>query len=453
MVKLKEHKSRTENKPIEKLPLPSRVYIPLSQHVGNICSPQVKIGDTVLTGQRIAEAEARIYSPIHASLSGEVISIEEWPHPVLGRCKTIVIDGSTPLTINPEPSRRIESDGLDRPRVAGRRPQEEVERLTPEQIRSIVFDAGIVGLGGAAFPTHIKLTPPKPVDTLIINGAECEPFLTADYRLMVEKTKEILLGIAVVEKCLAVKNVYIAIEDNKPEAIEKLKIQNSSPQRLASPPRIMAEKFEIKVLKSMYPQGGEKQLIKNILGKEVPSGKLPFDIGVVVQNVATVFAIYEAVYFNKPLYERVVTVTGSCLSNPKNLLVKVGTPIKHLIDFCGPLVDEPAKIIIGGPMMGIAQFSEVVPVIKSTTAVILFNKKEARAMEDSFCIRCGACVRECPVGLMPCLINLASEKGMWPEAKRYGVLDCIECGICNYVCPANRVIIQSIKRAKLEAAK
>lgn len=423
MVKLKEYKSRTENKPIEKLPLPSRVYIPLSQHVGNICSPQVKIGDTVLTGQRIAEAEARIYSPIHASLSGEVISIEDWPHPVSGRCKAVV----------------IESDGLDRPQAAGRRPQEEVERLTPEQIRSIVFDAGIVGLGGAAFPTHIKLTPPKPVDTLIINGAECEPFLTADYRLMVEKAKEILSGIALVEKCLAAKFVYIAVEDNKPEAIEKFKAQSS--------------KLKIKALKSQYPQGGEKQLIKNILGKEVPSGKIPFDIGVVVQNVATVFAIYEAVYFNKPLYERVVTVTGSCLSNPKNLLVRVGTPIKHLIDFCGPLVDEPAKIIIGGPMMGIAQFSDMVPVIKSTTAVILFNKKEARALEDSFCIRCGACVRECPVGLMPCLINLASEKGMWPEAKRYGVLDCIECGLCNYVCPANRVIIQSIKRAKLEAGK
>ena len=425
MVKLKEYKSRTENKAIERLPLPSRVYIPLSQHVGKICSPQVKIGDTVLTGQRIAEAQARIYSPIHASLSGKAISIEDWPHPVLGRCKVIV----------------IENDGLDRPQVAGRRSQEEVERLTPEQIRSIVFDAGIVGLGGAAFPTHIKLTPPKPVDTLIINGAECEPFLTADYRLMVEKTKEILSGIALVEKCLAAKFVYIAVEDNKPEAIRAFSY------------KLQVTSHKLKVLKSQYPQGGEKQLIKNILGKEVPSGKLPFDIGVVVQNVATVFAIYEAVYLNRPLYERVVTVTGSCLSNPKNLLVRIGTPIRNLIDFCGPLVDEPAKIIIGGPMMGIAQFNDAVPVIKSTTAVILFNKKETRTMEDSFCIRCGACVRECPVGLMPCLINLAAEKGMWDEAKRYGVLDCIECGLCNYVCPANRVIIQSIKRAKLEAAK
>jgi len=425
MVKLKEYKSRTENKAIERLPLPSRVYIPLSQHVGKICSPQVKIGDTVLTGQRIAEAQACIYSPIHASLSGKVISIEDWPHPVSGRCKAVV----------------IESDGLDSSQVAARRSQEEVERLTPEQIRSIVFDAGIVGLGGAAFPTHIKLTPPKPVDTLIINGAECEPFLTADYRLMVEKTKEILSGIALVEKCLAAKFVYIAVEDNKPEAIKAFSCQLS------------VVSCQLRILKSQYPQGGEKQLIKNILGKEVPSGKLPFDIGVVVQNVATVFAIYEAVYLNKPLYERVVTVTGSCLSNPKNLLVRIGTPIRNLIDFCGPLVDEPAKIIIGGPMMGIAQFNDAVPVIKSTTAVILFNKKETRTMEDSFCIRCGACIRECPVGLMPCLINLAAEKGMWDEAKRYGVLDCIECGLCNYVCPANRVIIQSIKRAKLEAAK
>jgi electron transport complex protein RnfC len=269
---------------------------------------------------------------------------------------------------------------------------------------------------------------------LIINAAECEPYLTGDYRLMVEKTKEIIKGIELIARCLGVKNIYVAIEDNKPEAIK-------------------AFNYELRILKSQYPQGGERQLIKNILGKEVPSGNLPFDIGVVVHNVATVYAIYEAVYLNKPLYERVVTVTGSILSNPKNLLVRIGTPIRELIDFCGPLKEGPAKIIIGGPMMGIAQYTDEVPVIKSTTGVVLLNEKEARLQEEEFCIRCGACVRACPAGLMPCLINLASEKEMWTEAKAYRAIDCIECGLCNYVCPANRRLTQSIKRAKLEVNK
>ena len=324
-------------------------------------------------------------------------------------------------------------------RSTGLRSQEEIDKLAPEQIRKIVLEAGIVGMGGAAFPTHIKLTPPKPVDTLIINGAECEPYLTCDYRLMLEKTQEILRGIELMVRCLGVKKIYIAIEDNKPEAIKKFIVHGS--------------RFMVKVLKSAYPQGGEKQLIKNILGKEVPQGKLPFEIGVVVHNIATTFAIYEAVYKNKPLYERIVTVTGSCLSNPKNLLVRIGTPIKDLIVYCGPLKDEPAKIIIGGPMMGIAQYTDQVPVIKSTTGVILMNKKEAQICEEEFCIRCGACVRECPAGLMPCLINLASEKALWFAAEQYGAADCIECGLCNYVCPANRRLVQSIKRAKLEVVK
>jgi electron transport complex protein RnfC len=296
-------------------------------------------------------------------------------------------------------------------------------------------------MGGASFPTHIKLKPPKPVDTLIINGAECEPYLTGDYRLMLEKAKEIIEGISLAAKCLGVKRVIIAIEDNKPEAIKVFSYQ------------LPITNYQLRILKSQYPQGGEKQLIKNILGKEVPSGKLPFDIGVVVHNVATVFAIYEAVYLDKPLYERVVTASGTCVSSPKNLLVRLGTPIRELISACGPLREEPAKIIIGGPMMGVAQYTLDVPVIKSTTGVILMTAKEARARQEEFCIHCGACVRECPVSLMPCLINLASEKQRWAQAKEYRALDCIECGLCNYVCPANRSLTQSIRRAKLEAVK
>lgn len=430
MVRLEENKHQTENKAIQNLPLPLKVYIPLSQHLGKACDVlEVKVGDTVCVGQRLATAQAKIFSPIHSSISGKVVSIQDWPHPVLGRGKAIV----------------IESNRLDSLQSTVHSPQkQEIDSLTPDEIRNIVFEAGIVGMGGASFPTHIKLSPPKPVDTLIINGAECEPYLTGDYRLMVEKTREILQGIQLVVKCLGVKRVYIGIEDNKPEAIKSFR------QELDT---LHITHYTLHILRTMYPQGGEKQLIKNILGKEIPQGKLPFDIGVVVHNVATIYAIYEAVYHHKPLYERMVTVTGGCLSEPKNLLVRIGTPIKDLIEFCGPLKKEPAKIVIGGPMMGLAQYTDEVPVIKSTTGVILLDEKETAIEEEEFCIRCGACVRECPASLMPTLINLASRKGFWKEAKIYGALDCIECGICSYVCPSNINLVQSIKRAKLELIK
>ncbi len=426
MVKLAEHKSRTEHEAIEPARLPDKAYIPLNQHIGKICNRiEVNPGDIVLRGQRLAASDGNVYAPIHSSISGKVAGIQNWFHPVIGKSRAIV----------------IESDGKDTPVAMPARPQAEINALTPDQIRAIVFEAGIVGMGGASFPTHIKLNPPKPADTLIINGCECEPYLTGDYRLMVERTKEIGLGIDLAAKCLGVKHIYIAIEDNKPEAIKA--VQNA----------IRDTQYAVRSLKSHYPQGGEKQLIKNVLGKEIPRGKLPFDIGVVVQNVATVFAVYEAAYKRKPLYERVVTVTGSCLSNPQNLLVRIGTPIKELVEFCGPLKCPPAKIIFGGPMMGIAKSSDMVPVIKSTTGIILFTKEEAEIREEEYCIRCGSCVKECPSGLMPCLINMASVKGLWTQAKAYGCMDCVECGICSFVCPANRRIVQSIRRAKMEAMK
>jgi electron transport complex protein RnfC len=427
MARLKENKSYTEGKSIESMPLPSVVYIPLSQHTGKACDIlDVKIGDQVLKGQRIAHAQAKIYAPIHASISGKVTDIRDCPHPVLGQAKAIV----------------IESDGLDRaPEHQNTREPEQVKKLTAEQIRNIILEAGIVGLGGAAFPTHVKLNPPKPVQHLIINIAECEPYLTGDSQLVVEKTNEILLGIELVVKCLNAKHVYLAIEDNKLESIKAL--QNT----------IHNTQYAIRILKAQYPQGGEKQLIQKILNKEIPQGKLPFDVGVNVQNVATVYAIYEAVYNNKPLYERVLTVTGSLLTHPKNILARIGTPIKDLINFCGPLKEDPEKIIIGGPMMGIAQYTDNVPIIKSSTGIILFNHKETKVLEEQLCIRCGACIKECTLGLMPCLINLAAEKEMWPEAKSYGALDCMECGLCDFVCPANRKLVQSIKKAKQELAK
>jgi len=422
MVRLAENKHYSEDEATESLPLPSKVYIPLIQHLGKVCNPEIKVGDTVSLGQKIAGSTANVYAPIHASISGKVAAIQDWPHPVLGRAKAVVIEG----------------DGRDDLAGFCLRDQQEIDKLTAQDLRKIVFDAGIVGMGGASFPTHIKLNPLKPLDTLIINGAECEPYLTADARLMVEKTAQISAAAVLMGRCLAAKDIYIAIEKNKPEAIKAFSGISG---------------IKVKVLPSDYPQGGEKQLIKSILGKEIPRGKLPFDIGVLVHNVATVYAIYEAVYQSKPLIERIVTVTGSCLARPKNLLVRIGTPVKNLIEFCGPLKSQPVKIIIGGPMMGIAQYTDEVPIIKSSSGLLLMDKNEAKMLDEDPCIRCAACVRGCPVGLMPCQINLASERSLWSLTKEYGASDCIECGICNYVCPSSRRLLQTIKRAKLEVTK
>lgn len=423
MVRLEENKFYTEGKKIETLPLPAKVYIPTLQHLGKPCEKlEVKTGDTVLRGQVIATSEAKVFSPIHASVSGKVSAIIDWPHPVQGKSKTVIIEG----------------DGQDRQLVLSHRSEDEIKKLSPQQIRESVFKAGVVGMGGASFPAHIKLNPPKQISCLIVNIAECEPYLTGDSQLTIEKSKEILLGVELVARCLAAPEVIIAIEDNKPEAIQAIKEASAHTG------------YAIKILASRYPQGGEKQLVKTILGKEVPRGKLPFDVGANVQNVSTVYAIFEAIYKNKPLYERVITVTGSILAEPKNILCRIGTPVKELLDFCGPLKEEPAEIIIGGPMMGIAQFTDMVPVIKSTTGVIVLNRSESRVLDEDPCIRCGSCVRECSLGLLPCLMNQAAEKGLWEQAKDYGALDCMECGLCSYVCPSKRKIIQSIRRAKLE---
>jgi electron transport complex protein RnfC len=422
MVRLAENKHYLENKLTQSLPFPRIAYIPLIQHLGKACNPLVKVGDMVSLGQKIASIEAHVYAPIHASISGRVVAIQDWPHPVLGRAKAVV----------------IENDGQDNLTEFRLKEQQEIDKLTAQELIRIVLDAGIVGMGGASFPTHIKLSPIKPLQTLIINGAECEPYLTADARLMVEKTAQISAGIALIARCLGVRDIYIGIEKNKPEAIKAFSEVCG---------------IKVKVLPSEYPQGGEKQLIKSILGKEMLRGKLPFDIGVLVQNVATVYAIYEAVYKDKPLIERIVTVAGSCLRSPKNLLVRIGTPIKNLVEFCGPLKELPAKIVIGGPMMGIAQYTDEVPIIKSSSGLLLMDKNEAKMLDEDPCIRCAACVRGCPVGLMPCQINLASERSLWNLTREYGASDCIECGICNYVCPSNRRLLQTIKRAKIEVIK
>ena len=424
MIKLKEQKEFTEQKAIKDAGLPKKAFIVLSQHFGKACSPVVAVKDYVLTGQKIASADSGIFSPIHSSVSGNVVSIKDCPHPTLGRYKAVIIE-------NDFKDEHIK-DELSAPKR-----KQEIEKIPNETLKNLIFEAGIVGLGGAGFPTHIKLSPPKPVDSFILNGAECEPCLTADSRLMQENAYEIIQGMDIVMRILNIKNGFVAIEDNKPEAIKKMQgiIKNTN--------------YELEILKSNYPQGGEKQLIKSVLNREVPSAGLPFDVGVVVHNVATVFAIYEAIYKNKPLYERIITVTGSCLENPMNLKVRIGTTIKEVIDECGSLKEEPLKVIMGGPMMGVAQYSLDSPVIKGTSGIILLSKKEVKIEDEKFCIRCGRCIEYCPVGLMPSLINLATLKEEWELAKIYGALDCNECGLCSYVCPSKIDLVQSIKYAKL----
>ena len=421
MLKLREHKEQTRDKAIRKAALPAKAAIPLSQHIGKICQPLVKVGDYVKTGELIATLDEKVvFSPVHSSVSGKVIAIDDMPHPLLGRAKAVV----------------IVSDGLDEKIKEQSLSSSQIEQLTPHDIRKIIFDCGIVGMGGAAFPTHIKLSPPKQLDSFILNAAECEPFLTSDERLMLEKTDQILMAVDLMVKCTGVKNVFIAIEDNKPEAIK------------AFEKRVQGTGYRVQLLKSGYPQGGEKQIISSVLKREVPAGKLPFDVGAVVNNVATAYALYEAVYLGKSLYERVVTVTGDCLSNPQNLLVRIGTTINDLIAECGPLQKEPERIVFGGPMMGLTQYSLHTPVIKNTGGVIFLSEKEIQPPEEAFCLRCGRCVESCPLGLAPCLIGLAVEKKKWDLAKSYGALECMECGSCSYVCPQRRNIVQEIKYAK-----
>ncbi len=421
MVRIEEHKHLTEHKAIEAAPLPAKVVIPLLQHLGKPCDIlKVRPEDVVRRGQLLATSEKGVFAPVHASISGKVVAIGDHPHPLVGFSRAIT----------------IESDGQDLADASVvERPAQAVDALTPEDLKKIIFEAGIVGLGGATFPTHIKLSPAQPIQDFILNGAECEPYLTADHRLMLERADEIIKGVKLVEKILRPRRCYIAIEDNKPDAIALMR------------ERGRMFHWDVVVLRTGYPQGGEKQVIKSCLGREVPQGKLPFDIGVVVQNVGTVLAIYEAVYKGKPLYERVMTVTGPALSSPKNLLARIGTPVKDLAAACGPFLKEPKKIVMGGPMMGVAQFTMETPVIKGTSGVLFFDEVlEKEALQP--CIRCGECVENCPVGLNPSALAMAIAKDRMDLAQEYGVMDCIECGLCAYVCPARRGIVESIRVAK-----
>lgn len=414
---------------VEKFPLPQSVTIPLSQHIGAPATPIVAKGDKVLAGQIIAQASGFVSANIHSSVSGTVTAVDAFVNAsgIRQMAVTIKVEGddwAEGIDLSPEIKREC--------------------LLSPDEIVKKIAAAGIVGMGGATFPTQVKLTPPpgKSVEFLIINGVECEPYLTADHRVMLEQGEELLIGTEILARALGVKKSYIGIENNKPDAIANLR-------RLATG----FEGIEVVPLKVKYPQGGEKQLIAAVTGRQVKSGALPIDAGAVVQNVGTALAVYQAVQKNKPLVERVVTVTGKKLPRPSNFLVRIGTPISSLIEAAGGLGDDAAKVIGGGPMMGRAMSNTDAPVMKGTSGILVMYGAEAKRGTADTCIKCAKCVGACPMGLEPYLLSKLSQKGMYENAEQERIADCIECGSCSFTCPANLPLVDYIRLGKAEVMK
>jgi len=414
------HKQLADQAATETLPPPAEAVVPVAQHIGAPAKAVVKKGDEVKVGQVIAEAAGFVSVPIHAPLSGKVVAVEPRHHPMGKKLESIVIanDGADEWAAPMEPL--------------------SVEQAGREALVNRIRDAGIVGMGGATFPTHVKLSPPpgKSIDTVILNGAECEPFLTADHRLMVEDPERVVDGLQIVRSILGAQRAMIGVEENKPDALRAL-------QKAASGKGIDVVPLEVK-----YPQGAEKQLIDALLHRQVPTGGLPMDVRVVVQNVGTAKAVAEAVREGKPLIERVTTVTGSIVTKPKNLSIRVGTPVSEAIEACGGLTNDPVKLICGGPMMGMAQHNDLVPVIKGTSGILLLGADDVSREPEGACIRCGACVRGCPMNLRPTELNSLSEAGLFAEAEQEDALDCIECGCCSWSCPARLMLVQRIRHAK-----
>jgi len=415
---------------IEALPLPARVVVPLLQHIGMPCEAAVAVGDEVRTGQVIGEAKGPISARVHATLSGTVTAIGNYPHASGREVRSVV----------------IESDGADRwVPLEGCDDPDAVAALAPEALRERVAKAGIVGLGGGSFPTPVKLAPPpeKPVHTLIVNGAECEPYLTADHRLMVEEADRVVSGVRLIARILGVKRVFVGIEDNKPDAVAAMEKALGGGEGFTGP-------VTLGVLPTKYPQGGEKQLIAVLTGLEVPSGGLPVDLGLVVHNVGTAAAVHDAVRLGRPLVERVVTVTGEGLARPGNARVRLGTPARVLIEHFGGATGQVGKVVFGGPMMGMAQYDLNVPVVKGTSGILVIPKDAVPEGDIRPCIRCSACIEVCPVGLLPNTISVCAEQLVFDQAERYHPFDCIECGCCSYVCPSYRPLVQMIRFAKTE---
>ncbi len=403
------NKDLTKAKSIVEMPLPKKVRLLLSQHLGPPCSPLVAPGDEVAQGQKIADTEAYVAAPILASVAGEVTAVDA--------------EGIDILT---DPSRSAF--------IGGKKAYS-----SPAELRQLIREAGIVGLGGATFPTHVKLSPPegKTVHTLVLNGAECEPYLTTDHRLMLEQGEELVAGAKLLMEACGAEKAIIGIEENKPDAIANLE-------------ELCREQGDIRVARVpvRYPQGGERQLIKTLTGKEVPEGGLPLDLGIVVSNVATAAAVHQAINLGLPLIDRVVTVSGGGVAEPKNVRVRLGTPIADLLDFCGGLTTTAVKVVNGGPMMGKAVSDLNSPVTKGTSGILAFTAAEAREFEERDCIRCARCVDACPQILMPLYLALYSRKRKYDLAEEFHLFNCIECGCCSYVCPSRIPIVKYIQTAK-----
>ena len=418
----KEYKELTENLAFETFPFPDEIILPLSQHLGKESKSLVKKGEDVKPGQMIAQAEGFVSAPVHSSVAGKVMS--------LGKEQTS--SGFPKDSIVIKRNGTVESENILLEPL-------NTETITPDEIRERVALAGIVGQGGAAFPTSVKLSPPKDkrIDVVILNGCECEPYLTRDYRFMIERPDDLISGLKLIMKALGVNRGVIGIEDNKPEAIElllnKVKYEHG---------------LEVVSLKTKYPQGAEKMLIKAVTGKEVPPGKLPMDVGAVIQNIGTAIAIHDAIVKGEVLITAALTVSGKGIKNPKNLIVPIGTSVQNVIDYCGGVTDDAVKIVVGGPMMGVAQFDLQAPVMKATSGILVLTKDEVAENPETPCLRCGQCVGACPLNLMPTKLARYSQLNRFEDAEGAGVTVCMECGTCSYTCPANIPLVQWIRLGK-----
>ena len=412
-----ERKEYTEHLALKRFPDPEEVVIPLSMHAGAPANPVVQVGDEVKVGQKIGEAAAFISSPVHSSVSGTVTAIENRGHATRGECLSVVIrsDGKNTLHGSVQPHKGL-------------------EELTPDEIVEIVKEAGIVGMGGAGFPTSVKLKPAKPVDTILLNGCECEPLLTADHRVLLEFADDVIYGLKAIIKAVGAEKGVIVIEDNKPDAIQLMNEKTAD-----------LDNIEVVAAKTKYPQGAEKMLIKRVTGRKVPSGGLPADVGCIVSNISTTKAIADAILTGMPLIERVVTVTGERVKNPGNFIVKIGTNTKDLIDYCGGIIGEDVTIKAGGPMMGFLLTDTNVPIMKGSNGIIAVDTDHT---VEQPCIKCGRCMDVCPMELSPLYFAKFADEENWQGMKDKNVMDCIECRCCEYICSSKIPLVTKIKAGK-----
>jgi H+/Na+-translocating ferredoxin:NAD+ oxidoreductase subunit C len=419
------NKELASGKAITQAPIPSELVIPLNQHIGAPNNPLVSPGDRVTVGQKIGETDAFVSAPVHSSVAGTVKAVEDVTNFTGQMVKSVIIEA--------DPQQPAFEAKQTKP-LAG---------LSAEEIREIAREAGLTGMGGAAFPTHVKLTPPKdkPVDTVIINACECEPFLTCDHRLMLERPSDLVEGLKLFMKAVGAEKGIIGIEANKMDAVDEVRSAASAEANI-----------EVEILEVKYPEGSEKQLISAVSGRKVPPGKLPSEVGCLVQNVGTAIALFEAASTGKPLYERVLTVTGQGIAQPANFLAKVGTPISVLIEAAGGLTGGPTKLIMGGPMTGWAQEEATASVVKGTSGVLALPAELVDVREEHACVRCTKCIEACPMDLMPNYIVDAAQNEDWLKAEMWGALDCFECGCCSYTCPAYIPHVSYVRKAKAEIA-